>query len=178
MSRPAASTPKKRARLRELRASGLGLRPAAEALGVSHMTAARWEREDAKRGLGAMTSSGARAATKTPRPAKPTARAAREARAVLAAALPLPEDPEALAMLRARARLVADLLRRLTPAVESGEYSPTSFVTLAKYGDELARLIAELTPPPPRDPDSDPSILEAERALLAKLEGLIAEARP
>jgi hypothetical protein len=41
MPRPAISTPKKRARLRELRASGLGLRPAAEAIGVARSLALR-----------------------------------------------------------------------------------------------------------------------------------------
>jgi hypothetical protein len=47
MPRSSASTPQKRAKLRELRAQGIGLRPAAKAVGISHETARSWEKADA-----------------------------------------------------------------------------------------------------------------------------------
>jgi hypothetical protein len=169
MARQSASTPAKRAKLRELRARGLGLRPAAKAVGVSHETARSWERLDAARAAG-------RKPPATCKPALAVAADAAAAAEVLAAGLPSPGDPEALSTVRARAALVGALLRRLTPAVETGEFSPTAYVTLARYGDDLARLIHELTPPAPKDPNEDLSVLEAERTLLAKLEGMVADA--
>ncbi len=103
------------------------------------------------------------------------AQGAATASAAMAAPLPLPGDPEALVLVRGRHDLIQGLLRSLEQAVIDESYPATSFVTLARYGDDLARLIATLTPPAPRDPDTDPDVLEAESALLARLERLVSE---
>jgi hypothetical protein len=94
-----------------------------------------------------------------------------EAEALLAAPM-----PTALEDVQARATLIRGLLARLEPAVEMDQYSATSYVAICRYADELARLLEELTPEPPKDPDEDPDVIEAERILCERLERLIVEA--
>jgi len=60
--------------------------------------------------------------------------------------------------------------------VEREEYPATSYVTLCRYADDLARLQAELTPPAPKDPNEDPDVREAERILVGRIERLISAA--
>jgi transcriptional regulator with XRE-family HTH domain len=157
MPRSSKITPKKLARVRAARAEGKGLRAAAKEAGVSHQTIANWERRQPKRKA-------------------PSSAVATEAAAILDAPLPQPGDPEALSQVRARAELVRGLLERLTPAVAADEYPATNYVTLARYGDELARVIAELTPPSPKDPNEDRNVLDAERVLLARIASMVGDA--
>src|SRR5262245_57943428 len=146
MPRPNKATPSKLAKLRDGKANGQSLRERAKAAGVPVETARRWEARDVA------APGPVNAKAKTPR----LKADAKVAAALVAAPLPAPGDPEALSIVRQRSALLSGLLARLTPAVESGEYAATSFVTLARYGDDLARVLAELTPPAPKDPDQDP----------------------
>lgn len=84
--------------------------------------------------------------------------------------------PEGIGDMRARLGTVRALLGRLTPAVERDEYPATSYVTLARYADDIAARIVELTPPAPKDPADDENVREAERILLARIESMVAEA--
>lgn len=146
-------TPTKIARLRELRAEGRSERDVARELGVSQSTVREWER---------------RTRPQTPDEA--------EVEALVATPILSAGDSDALAAVKTRSSLVQNLLKRLTPGVEQQTFPATSYVTLARYGDELARVIAELTPPAPKDPDQDPDVIEAERTLVTRLERLIVEA--
>lgn len=166
MARPSKLSPAKIARLRALRdpareGGPLSLRRAAAELGVSHETARAWDAKHAAKPEG--------------RPSRSKAAAAVAAELV-AAPLPAAGDVGALEQVKARADMVSRLLKKLAPAVEREEYSATNFVTLAKYGDDLARLLAELAPPTPTDPNETPAVVEAERTLLARLDLLIAKA--
>ena len=159
---PATSkkTPKRIAAARAAREAGKGLRESADLAGVSHETLRRWEKKRKKR---------------TP---PDTARAAvvAEAAAVVSAPLPALDGPEALANVRGRLALVGSLLDRLAGPVLDEEYPATSFVTLMKYADDCARLVAELTPAPPKNPDEDPDVLEAEKVLVSRVESLVSAA--
>ena len=92
---------------------------------------------------------------------------------MLSVPLPTADEPEALALARGRHAVVAELLERLTPEMQAGTFPATSWVQVSKYADELVRLIAELTPPKPRDPNEDENAIEAERVFLERLAGLI-----
>lgn len=154
MARPSTMTPAKIARLEELRAAGKSLREAAAELGISHATVRAWEGRRAR--------------------AAPTlAQDEAEAAALVDRPLPRAGDPEALLEARTRAAMVQRLLERLTPGVVDQTFPATSYVTLARYGDELARVIAELTPPAPKDPNEDPDVIDAERTLIARIERMI-----
>jgi hypothetical protein len=150
------------AALRTALATGASLRDAAKAAGVSHETARTWMR-----------------ATKPPTKrtsastTKPDLAAAER---LVSSPLPSRDDPEALSAVRARVALVAGLLERLTPAMESGDCPPGTWVSIARYGDELARLLAELTPPPPIDPTTDAAVIEAERELFQRIASMVSEA--
>lgn len=153
MGRPSTMTPTKIARLRELRAEGRSERDVAREIGVSQSTVREWER---------------RTKPQTPDEA--------EVEALVSTPILSEGDSDALSAVKTRSSLVQGLLRRLTPGVEQQTFPATSYVTLARYGDELARVIAELTPPAPKDPDQDPDVLEAERVLVQRIERLITEA--
>lgn len=158
MSRQSAITPAKLAKMRELRdpkrkGGALSLRETAAKLGISFMTVSNWEKKHgAKRKV-----------------ASPTAPS--EAVKALTSAVPgTAED------IKARSRILRPLLQRLAKSVERGEYPATNFVQLMRYADELDRLLVELSPAPPKDPENDPNVRDAERTLLAKLEIMIGEA--
>lgn len=163
MPRPSRIDPTKIATMKDALARGVSVREIAREIGVDEKTVRNW----AKKVQGKPARE---------RAAVPAADDAAAASAALAAPLPTPGDPEALEIVRARHQLIQGLLERLEGAVEAEEYPATSFVTLAKYGDDLARLIAELTPPAPKNPDEDPDVLDAERTLLARVEKLLTEA--
>lgn len=164
MSRVGKRTPKRVAAARAALEAGKGLRAAAKAAGVSHETIRSWELAKGSKRQGR---TGARPST-----------AATDATVAALVATPLPTagDPNALATAVARAAIVRGLIERLTPAVEADEYPATSFVTLARYADEVDRVVAELTPPAPKNPDDDVRVLEAERTLLARIEAMVVEA--
>lgn len=147
-------TPKKIDQLRAMLSQGKSSRDVAEALGVSHTTVQRWE-------------------AKVARAAPTLAQDEAEATALVDRPLPRAGDPEALLEARTRAAMVQRLLERLTPGVVDQTFPATSYVTLARYGDELARVIAELTPPAPKDPNEDPDVIDAERTLIARIERMI-----
>jgi hypothetical protein len=160
MPRPSKMTPTLIARLRALRApdrpgGALSLRAAAREIGLPYETVRGWEAK-----------------------VKPAPADAATADAIVSSPPPVPDagEPGALDGLRERARMIAALLARLAPAVEAETYSATSFVSLAKYADELARTIAGLEPPAPVDPETDATTIEAERTLLTRLEGMICDA--
>lgn len=150
-------TPQKIARMEELLGAGKSSRDVADEIGVSHTTVQRWEAKRAK-------------VTSTP------AADAAEAVSIVQRPMPRPGDPEALTEARARAEMVQRLLERLTASVEAQTFPATSYVTLARYGDELARVIAELTPPAPKDPNADPDIIESEKTLVQRIEKMVSEA--
>ena len=161
MPRPSKMTPKKLEAVRGARARGAGLREAARDAGVSPETARAWERRDVAR----------RVSTKK----KPAPKIAAPAETEIAAILDAP-PPSGLEEVRSRLTIVRALVERLIPAVEAEEFSPGSFVTISKYCDDLARLLVELTPPAPKNPDEDPSVLEAARVLAARFESMVADA--
>ena len=66
-----------------------------------------------------------------------------------------------LDVLRDRLAKVRGLLKRLEPSVESGTYSPTSWVTLMNAEMKLAATIASLTPPAPEEAAKDPHNIAA-----------------
>lgn len=172
MSRPSKLSPAKIARLRALRdparkGGALSLRRAAAELGVSHETLRTW---DTKHRVKAKAST-------TTRVRKAGKRAADVAAELVVSPLPDAHNANALEQVRARSAMVGRLLKKLAPAVEREEFSATSFVTLAKYGDDLSRLLAELAPPAAKDPNEDADVLEAELALIARLEALVFEAQ-
>lgn len=172
MARPSVRTPKKLERMRAMRSSGKGLREVARELGLAPETVRTWERE-----ASALVSRPRPTAPKGRTKKRPTAGPDAEAAAeVLLSPLPSLADPEALAEVRARHAIVRGLLERLTPAVEAEEYSAVSWVQLAKYADDVARLLAELSPPAPKDPDADENVLAAERAFLERVASLIESA--
>ena len=78
--------------------------------------------------------------------------------------------------MRTRLALFRASIERLIPAVEAEEFSPTSLVTISKYCDELAEVLARLTPPAPKNPDEDPNVLEAARVLAARVESMVTAA--
>lgn len=157
MARPSTMTPGKIAQMEAMLGEGRSSRDIAEAMGLSHTTVQRW-------------------AAKRARVAPTLSQDASEVAELVGRPVPRPGDPEALQEARARAAMVQRLLERLTPAVVEQTFPATSYVTLARYGDELARVIAELTPPAPRDPNEDPDVLESERILVARVERMIEEA--
>lgn len=163
MARPSRIDPQKITTMRDALARGVSIREIARELGVDEKTVRNW----AKRMQDRPT-----AERSTPVAADDAAAASE----LLSAPLPAPGDPEALTIVRGRSRLIQGLLERLEGAVADEEYPATSFVTLARYGDELARLIAQLTPPAPKNPDEDPDVIEAEKVLIARVEKLITEA--
>ena len=178
--RPSKLTPKKRERYLALRAQGKGLREAAAEVGVHHSTVARWEAKDA--GAKAVVGEAPKRPAKrgpTQRPALapvPSSPDADLATTLVAEALPRADDPEALAVARRRLVLIDGLLSRLMPYVQAAEYPATNYVTIARYGDDLTRLIAELTPPTPKDPAEDEKVKEAARTLSVRFERMIAAA--
>lgn len=167
MPRVSTITPQKIATIREGHAAGMSSREIGKLVDLSHVTVQKLIAKDVARG-GAP-------AERPKRETAPSSDAATAA-ALLAAPLPAPGDPEALSEVRARAALVRGLLDRLTGPVEREEFPATNWVTLARYGDELARLIAELTPPAPKDPNEDPDVLEAEKILIARIDGMVKDA--
>ena len=170
MARPSTKTPKKLEALRAARASGKSLRASAEAAGVPFETARRWEKRGARRTIAGDSNDPATLPKK-----KAARKIAPPSPAEIDAVLGAP-PPDGQAELRERLTLIRGLLDRLAPAVEKEEYPATSFVTLARYGDELARLLVELTPPVPPDPSLDPANVEAKRLLLSTIEGLVSKA--
>lgn len=137
-------------------ANGSSAREAAEAAGVSHTTVNAHVKKRRRRAAVAPVEAAEMSA---------------EAEALLAAppATGLEEVTQRLAVVRG-------LIARLTPIVEVDGYPATSYVTLGKYADDLARTQVELTPPAPKDPNEDPDVIEAERILLARIERLIVDA--
>jgi transcriptional regulator with XRE-family HTH domain len=154
-------TPGKIAELERLRAEGKSARDVAEAIGVSHRTVLAWEEK--RRRVNA---------TSAPSEAEHVAAAA----AIVSSPLPRAEDPEALQKARARHEMVQRLLESLTNGVVLQTFPATSYVTLARYGDDLVRVIAELTPPAPKDPNEDPDVRESERVLVSRIEKMVEEA--
>ncbi len=166
MARPSQKTPTKLALIRKLHAEKMPVREIAKQAGVSVGTAAAWLKEDAS----------SSASTRPPKPAKAAAPEVASIEAIMSVPLPTRDDPEALVKVRERAALIQDLLVDLTQAVKDEEYPATSFVTLARYGDDLATRIAELSPPAPKDPNEDPDVIESERILISRLNKLVTEA--
>jgi hypothetical protein len=64
-------------------------------------------------------------------------------------------------------------LARVEGPVERDEFPATSFITIARYLDELDRLVVELTPPAPKDPDQDENVIAAGGVFVARLAALI-----
>lgn len=156
MARPSKVTRKKIATIDDVLANGGSHREAAEAAGVSHTTVNAHVKKRRRRG------------------AVPTPDV--EAAAAEVAALLDGPVPTGLADVTQRMGIVRGLIARLTPMVERDDYPATSFVTLCKYADDLARVQVELTPPAPKDPNEDPDVIEAERVLVARVEKLIVSA--
>lgn len=183
MTRASKLTPAKMKKIRDARGAGASLRAAAKAAGVSHESVRAWEAKQTKR---ASSSAAAKQTKKVASRASPVKTASRPSKAMAAADAAIEEllgggSPAQLVLLpleevHRRQALVRRLLERLEPAVERDEYPATSFVTLAKYGDDLVRTVAELTPPDVPDPNDHPDAREAERVLLARLEGMISDA--
>jgi hypothetical protein len=161
MTRRSTKTPTKSARLREGLARGESLRTAAKAAGVPVSTASRWQSKPGAK-------AGAKAKASPPSVDVATV-------AEVAAVLDAPK-PIGLPAIIARAEVVRALLARVEGPVERDEFPATSFIAIARYLDELDRLIVELTPPAPRNPEDDPSVLEATRILVARFESMVADA--
>ena len=156
MARPSKLTPKTMITIDSVLAEGGSTREAGEAAGVSHTTVVKHAAKRRRR---------------SQMPAGDVERASAEVEAILGA-----EPATALEDVVARMAVVRGLLARLTAMVEQDEYPATSYVTLCKYADDLARTQAELTPPAPKDPNEDPDVIEAERILLSRVEKLISDA--
>lgn len=141
---------------------GVPIREIARELGVDEKTVRNWAKKASARKVERAT---------------PPAPSVDEAVVVAAMSAPLPsaDEPGALSMVRDRHELIRGLIERLAPAVETEEYPATSFVTVCKYGDDLARFIAELTPPAPKDPNDDPNVIDSESILFARVEKLVSD---
>jgi len=157
MTRRSTKTPTKVGRLKAALARGESLRSAAQEAGVPKSTASRWK-----------VQAGPKAAGKS-KPSRPLDEAtAAEIAAVLDASKPI-----GLPAIVARAEVVRALLARVEGPVERDEFPATSFITIARYLDELDRLVVELTPPAPKDPDQDENVIAAGGVFVARLAALI-----
>ena len=153
MARPSRLTAKTMTTIDEALDRGASYREAAAVAGVSHQTVATRAQKRRRRGTAS----------------SPEA----EAAAAEVAALLDGPAPTGLEDVRQRIGIVRGLIGRLTPIVERDEYPATSYVTLCRYADELARVEVDLTPPAPKDPNEDPDVIEAERVLVSRVEKLI-----
>jgi hypothetical protein len=112
-----------------------------------------------------------RAATSTEALPRPK-RADRDADALAARVAAIPEHDKAAAT---ELRDVLDAARRLRKKAET-DGAAADFARLCRLEADLAVRLAELEPPKPKDPATDPAHLASRDALLRLVEGLVVEA--
>jgi transposase len=172
MPAPTKKTPQRLSKMVAMHKAGASAREISDELGLDSKTILGWL---TAAGLEANGGLGPRAKRKR-EPGKAETKAVAElaAEQLAAADSPLPTDRTgAIAVVQERLRVVRSLLKRLDGPVESGEYPAPAYVQLVKLESDLAARIAELTPPAPADPETDPTNQDAATAARVRLERLV-----